>query len=107
MKPAVKAALTMGDRKRFEKMARALSDQLALAAASGAPLIGLDPAFVMMLRHNYTKTGIAVPQVLLVQEFLVQELEVGKIFPTARDDTSLSLLSHCTEATAISQSGAM
>ncbi|MEQ8258568.1 MAG: FAD-binding and (Fe-S)-binding domain-containing protein [Roseovarius confluentis] len=107
MRPAGKAALTMGDRKGFEKMAQALSQQLSRAAETGAPLVGLDPAFVMMLRQDYPKAGFAVPEVLLVQEFLVQEIEAGKTFPSVRGGTPLRLLSHCTEATSVQKSGAM
>ena len=107
MKPAGKAALTLGDREGFDKMAHALSDQLVRAAETGAPLVGLDPAFVMMLRQDYPKAGFPVPKVVLVQEFLVRELETGKTFPSVLYDTPLRFLSHCTEATAMPQSGEM
>lgn len=107
MRPAGKAAQTLGDRKRFEAMGRALVAQLDEAAASGAPIVGLDPAFVMMLRQDYPKAGLNPPPVLLAQEFLAGELSDGRRFPRAGEARPVRLLSHCTEATALPATGAL
>lgn len=94
MRPAGKAAWAMGDRKGFAHMAAALVAQLQ---AEKAPLIGLDPALVMLLRQDYPKAGFAPPPVLLPQEFLAAEIDRGRTFPKGKG--RLKILSHCTEAT--------
>jgi FAD/FMN-containing dehydrogenase/Fe-S oxidoreductase len=105
MRPAGKAALTLGDQKGFGRMAGALLGQLKGAAACGVPLVGLDPAFVMMLRQDYPKAGLHPPKVLLPQEFLVGEVQLGRAFPMAPDNASARLLLHCTESTADPETG--
>lgn len=95
MRPAGKAAQTMGDRKGFLAMAGQLVARLQAAAATGRPLIGMDPAFVMQLRQDYPKSGLTPPPVLLPQEFLLTQT-----LPSARDAAPLRLLMHCTESSA-------
>lgn len=101
MLPAGKAAHNAGDLGNFDKMARKLSRRLARAARSGAPLLTFEPAFGMMLRQEYRKAGIKLPEIQMVQEFLAGE--VGKrSFPKVSDSAvgTIRLLSHCTERTA-------
>ena len=105
MLPAGKAAQTYGDRKSFNAMATRLSARLA--KVQGAVLIGMDPAFVMQLRHDYPKAGLTPPEVLLPQEFLARELEEGRIAARAREGQHARILSHCTEATALPGTGAL
>ncbi|MEI4472916.1 FAD-binding and (Fe-S)-binding domain-containing protein [Frigidibacter sp. MR17.24] len=101
MRPAGKAAQAAGDAAGFDRLARPLAAALARAAATGAPMIGLDPAFVMQLRQDYPKAGISLPEVLLPQEFLAREAKAGRISARAGGDVApLRVLSHCTEATA-------
>ena len=107
MCPAGKAAQSLGDRQGFAAMGATLVNQLQKAALSGAPIIGLDPAFVMMLRQDYPAAGLAPPSVLLVQEFLVGQLEAGHPFPRAKEVRSVRLLSHCTEVTALPGTSAL
>ncbi|MCX8997238.1 FAD-binding oxidoreductase [Rhizobiaceae bacterium BDR2-2] len=107
MLPAGKAALNFGDLAGFRRLATPLADALKRGAATGAPMIGLDPAFVMMLRQDYPKAGQPVPEVLLPQEFLVRDLKNGRTWPKAGNGVSARLLSHCTEATAQPKAGAM
>lgn len=98
MLPAGKAALNLGDMAGFDAMAQQLRAVLSDAAASGAPIIGLDPAFVMMLRQDYPRS-LPMPQVLLPQEFLTAQIATGRAMPKARRTPAGRLLSHCTETT--------
>ncbi|MDB6454393.1 FAD-binding and (Fe-S)-binding domain-containing protein [Falsirhodobacter sp. 20TX0035] len=106
MRPAGKAALGAGDMAGFRRMAGALAEQLSRAAATGAPLIALDPALAMMLRQDYPKAGISTPKVLLPQEFLAAEAAT-RSFPQAHHMTEATLLSHCTEVTGQPNAGAL
>ncbi|MGV1988709.1 FAD-binding and (Fe-S)-binding domain-containing protein [Agrobacterium sp. 22-221-1] len=106
MRPGGKVALNLGDTASFRSMAEALSRQLHAAAKTGLPLIAVEPAFAMMLRQDYAKVGIALPLVSLPQEFLAKEAG-RRDFPKARLNKPIKLLSHCTEATALPQTGAL
>jgi len=101
MLPAGKAAQTMGDLAGFRKMAGRLTAQLHLAAGTGCPLVGMDPAFVMQLRQDYPKAGFAPPPVALPQEFLAAELDAGRIARRAARGGRIRVLSHCTETTTV------
>lgn len=57
MLPAGKVAGALGDRAGFAKMAGRLVAALSDGGASGAPMIGLDPAFVMALRLDIARRG--------------------------------------------------
>lgn len=106
MRPAGKAAQNLGDRLGFDAMATRLVAALHKGAASGGPMIGLDPAFVLMLRQDYPKAGHRAPPVMLAHEFLTQELGQGRSFPQARHATPVRIMSHCTESSADPGSGA-
>jgi Fe-S oxidoreductase len=96
--PAGKAAHVLGDRQRFSRQAKRLRAAIDTLAAIGRPMIGVDPAFVMMLRQEYSKAGLAGARVLLVQEFLAQAVASGRVWPSM-DTTSLptKLFGHCSE----------
>lgn len=98
MLPAGKVAGDLGDHAAFRRMAERLTKALRCGAATGAPMIGLDPAFVMALRQDYRKAGLDVPEVLLPQEFLGAEIRHGAILPRVPGGP-LSLFTHCTEST--------
>ncbi|WP_240722657.1 FAD-binding and (Fe-S)-binding domain-containing protein [Poseidonocella sp. HB161398] len=98
MRPAGKLSGDLGDRAGFAKMADRLEAALKAGAATGAPMIGLDPAFVMALRQDYRKAGRDVPALLLPQEFLAAEAAGGRAFPQAPGGT-VAVFAHCTEAT--------
>ncbi|MEI4487811.1 FAD-binding and (Fe-S)-binding domain-containing protein [Frigidibacter sp. MR17.14] len=105
MRPAGKAAQAAGDAPGFARLAAALSKALAAAADRGAPIVGLDPAFVLQLRQDYPKAGLSLPEVLLPQEFLAREVAAGRVVARAASGAAseaapLRVLSHCTEATA-------
>lgn len=102
MRPGGKAAHGLGDMAGFTRMARRLADLLHAAAATGAPLVVFEPAFGMMLRQEYAKAGIALPQVRMAQEFLRDELASGRPFPCGAGQATL--LGHCTESTALPHS---
>lgn len=99
MRPAGKAAQSLGATAAFQKMGADLVALLNTAAALGAPILGLDPAFVMQLRQDYPKAGLTPPKVLLPQEFLAEELLRGAVWPQALHPAPLRLLGHCTETT--------
>ncbi|WP_028957933.1 FAD-binding and (Fe-S)-binding domain-containing protein [Sulfitobacter sp. 20_GPM-1509m] len=98
MLPAGKVAGDLGDPAGFARMAARLVAALKAGAAGGAPMIGLDPAFVMALRQDYRKAGLDVPEVLLPQEFLAAEIRRGVTLPQIPGGR-LSLFTHCTEST--------
>nr|WP_253949044.1 FAD-binding and (Fe-S)-binding domain-containing protein [Mangrovicoccus sp. HB161399] len=98
MLPAGKLAGDLGDRAGFAKMADRLQAALEAGAETGAPMIGLDPAFVMALRQDYAKAGRKLPEVMLPQEFLAAEAAGGRAFPQAAGG-SATVFAHCTEAT--------
>lgn len=108
MRPAGKVAQTLGDLRGFRRMAEFLAGNLRQAEALGAPLVGLDPAFVMQLRQDYPKAGITVPRVELPQEFLAREIEKGRNWPAVtRRAEQIRLFSHCTETTALPAAAAL
>ncbi|MCZ0964559.1 FAD-binding and (Fe-S)-binding domain-containing protein, partial [Paracoccus benzoatiresistens] len=109
MRPAGKAAQNMGAEAAFRRMAGRQVAALQKAAAAGVPMIGLDPAFVMMLRQDYPKAGLTPPRVMLAQEFLAAESASGRRFPQVRVQGKAAprILSHCTEQTALPNAGAL
>lgn len=104
MRPAGKAAYNIGDMAGFSRMARRLAQLLDKAAATGAPLVAFEPAFGMMLRQEYARTGMTLPKVWMSQEFLAEEARTRR-FPQARRGAAARILQHCTEATAMPQAG--
>ncbi|MDQ0560151.1 FAD/FMN-containing dehydrogenase/Fe-S oxidoreductase [Rhizobium mesoamericanum] len=99
MQPGGKAAHVLGDRARFVRQARKLRSAIDTVASSGRPMVGVDPAFVMMIRQEFVKAGLAGQHVLLVQEFLSAEIASGRALPklaTARLPRKLFL--HCSES---------
>lgn len=105
MRPAGKAAYAAGDLQGFRGLAGRLADLLNKAATTAAPLVAFEPAFGMMLRQEYPKSGITVPHVQMVQEFLAEAVKTRPL-PQARRQMSPRLLSHCTESTTSPQSAA-
>lgn len=105
MRPAGKAAQTMGAMAAFRAMAARLIADLELGAASGYPMIGLDPAFVLMLRQDYPKYALTPPKLLLPQEFLTAELAAGRVYPKSKSPAKAQITPHCTEITALPGAG--
>lgn len=82
----------------FEKVARHNGVILKGLAASGIPLVGLDPAMTLVYRQEYAKVlGEGAPQVHLIQEWLCDILPETEI--DVPPMVAYSLLAHCTEKT--------
>lgn len=99
MRPGGKAAHVLGDRPRFIRQARKLRSAIDKVAASGRPMVGVDPAFVMMIRQDYANAGLAGQNILLVQEFLSEEIARGRGLPRLnRERLPRKLFLHCSES---------
>ncbi|WEK51485.1 MAG: FAD-binding and (Fe-S)-binding domain-containing protein [Candidatus Kaistia colombiensis] len=105
--PGSKATHVKGMRKRFARLAGRQIAALAELEKTGRPMLGVDPAFVLMTRSEFREVMSRVPSVLLVQEFLHQRLTAGDPWPTAADHAASAgppkLMVHCTEASAAPQ----
>ncbi|MBY4898774.1 FAD-binding and (Fe-S)-binding domain-containing protein [Cupriavidus sp. AU9028] len=99
-RPNGKPLQVQGFLQPFARAARRNAAMLKALAASGIPMVGLDPAMTLVYRQEYAKTDGATdcPPVLLPQEWLMQawphaQAKADPALPTYR------LLSHCTEKT--------
>ena len=95
-----------GFRKAFNKVARKNGQALNRLAASGIPLIGLEPSMTLTYRSEYKRLmQDNAPKVLLIQEWLAQQ-PLEKQDPEKQDPErqekkhqTFHLLAHCTEKT--------
>ena len=93
-----KAAHAKGDRAGFVRQAVRLASLLRSLEETGMPIIGTDPAFIYMLRSEYPKAGFAgLPKVWSVEEYLVEEMDRGRVFPRAEPAAADTIFLHCTE----------
>ncbi|TDO08726.1 D-2-hydroxyglutarate dehydrogenase YdiJ [Halomonas ventosae] len=89
----------------FARTARTQARRLKTLAEFGVPLVGIDPAMTLIYRQEYPKTlgPQAVPEVLLLQEWLVTQVAhlAPRVAPQGLkvQDPAYRLLAHCTEAT--------
>ncbi|MCE8020657.1 FAD-binding protein [Halomonas sp. MCCC 1A11036] len=90
----------------FERTAAKQARRLRALAEFDVPLVGIDPAMTLTYRQEYVKAlgPDAVPEVLMLQEWLVAQ--GTRLVPPALarkleqlDDPNFRLLSHCTEKT--------
>lgn len=85
----------------FERTASKQARRLNALASFGVPLVGIDPAMTLTYRQEYVKAlgHDAVPEVMMLQEWLITH--VKRLAPPglAFDDPGFRLLSHCTEKT--------
>lgn len=97
--PGGKAAHVKGKRTEFRRLADRLTGRLQSAARAGVPMIGLDPAFIYMLRSEYPKSGVSnVPSVLSAEEFLAAETARGRLARRGHGGGEpLTIFLHCTE----------
>ncbi|WP_043838794.1 D-2-hydroxyglutarate dehydrogenase YdiJ [Muricoccus aerilatus] len=80
----------------FGKAAERNAAMLRALAATGVPLVGIDPSMALTYRSEYPDAGVEAPPVLLLQEWLAQR---GGEVPQARPQAPFRLLLHCTERT--------
>ncbi|APX93763.1 FAD-binding oxidoreductase [Halomonas sp. 1513] len=85
----------------FERTAAKQAKRLRTLAEHGVPLVGIDPAMTLTYRQEYVKAlgADAVPEVLMLQEWLVTNARRLAPSGVPLDDPGYRLLSHCTEAT--------
>lgn len=95
--PSGKPRQVLGMMDAYRKQARKQARILAEIAVQGVPLIGLEPATTLAFESDYTgMENIALPPVLLPQEWLIKHLAR---FPHIHKKQRAVLLSHCTEST--------
>ena len=97
-RPNGKPAHVHGFLARFRGIAAANAAMLRALAATGVPLVGVDPSMTLTYRSEYPQAlgAESTPTVALVQEFLAARL--AGIAPRDRGGT-VRLLPHCTERT--------
>ncbi|MBD2793393.1 D-2-hydroxyglutarate dehydrogenase YdiJ [Xenorhabdus szentirmaii] len=110
--PNGKAQHVKGFLGRFAKTAQKTADFLNRVARLGIPMVGVDPALVLCYRDEYNdilgnKRGNF--EVQLVHEWLINKILLEKASQNTCDDSGTTqewhLLAHCTEATALPNSG--
>ncbi len=85
---------------RFERTARRAAGLLAQIAATGVPLVGLDPSMTLTFRSEYAAIDRAKTfSVLLPQEWLVSILKRRDCITGRPARERFRLLPHCTERT--------
>ncbi|MFC3853256.1 FAD-binding and (Fe-S)-binding domain-containing protein [Salinispirillum marinum] len=87
-----------GFHRAFERAAKNHTQWLQGLSGFDIPFIGVDPSMALTFRSEYRKLlgDDAVPDVLLVQEFLAQRLPAAGLL---KSDEPYYLLAHCTEST--------
>ncbi|SNY99339.1 D-2-hydroxyglutarate dehydrogenase YdiJ [Halomonas sp. hl-4] len=85
----------------FERTAQKQAERLRTLAHFEIPLVGIDPAMTLTYRQEYVKAlgNEAVPEVLMLQEWLTTRLNTLATRPLKVNDPGFKLLSHCTEST--------
>ncbi len=95
--PNGKALHVKGFTRKFAAVAKRNSRTLERYAATGATLIGVDPAVTLTYRDEYVKAvgaGTSVPPVRMLQEWLGEVVGDRRPASSGRD---VRLLGHCTE----------
>ncbi|MFY0665730.1 MAG: FAD-binding oxidoreductase [Natronospirillum sp.] len=82
----------------FAKAAKNHAQWLTGLSTFDVPFIGVDPSMALTFRAEYRKLlgDDAVPDVLLIQEFLAQRLPAAGLL---KSDEPYYLMAHCTEST--------
>ncbi|WP_235039784.1 D-2-hydroxyglutarate dehydrogenase YdiJ [Vreelandella profundi] len=85
----------------FERTAAKQAKRLRTLARFDIPMVGIDPAMTLTYRQEYVKTfgNQAVPDVMMLQEWLVTRLNTLAPSQLTLTDPGFKLLSHCTEKT--------
>ncbi|MFC6980761.1 (Fe-S)-binding protein [Microbulbifer taiwanensis] len=86
--------------RQFRRVAQGNSDMLNELAASGVPLVGVDPSMTLTYRAEYRKLlGEGAPRVQLLQEWLAGQLEQLQQQRPRLNPARFQLLPHCSEQT--------
>ncbi|WP_250459487.1 D-2-hydroxyglutarate dehydrogenase YdiJ [Microbulbifer litoralis] len=86
--------------RQFQRVAAVNSDMLNDLAASGVPLVGLDPSMTLTYRAEYRKLlGDKAPPVQLLQEWLGGQLDHLRQQRQRLEPALFRLLPHCSEQT--------
>lgn len=87
--------------KQFNKVAARSAERLQTLAASGIPLVGIEPSMTLAYRAEYVKAiGEAkAPKVALLQEWLATRTDVLQVVAAKFSAGEFQLLAHCTEKT--------
>ncbi len=83
----------------FKRTATRNANMLSKFAELNIPLVGVDPSMTLSYRGEYPKylDGHS-PQVQLIQEWLVKQLDALRNIKSPHDTLSIKLLPHCTES---------
>ncbi|SER49042.1 FAD/FMN-containing dehydrogenase [Faunimonas pinastri] len=103
IRPNGKARHVLGMLDAFRRTSRKAQDLRAWAGSFGAPLVSLDAASGLLFAQEYEEFAplAGSPPVLGIEEFLVREIEAGRIAPKAAGGgAAFEILLHCTEKTA-------
>jgi FAD/FMN-containing dehydrogenase/Fe-S oxidoreductase len=100
-----KALHVHGFRARFGRVAARNAAYLRTLAASGVPLVGIEPAVTLTYRQEYAAAlgGADAPSVQLLQEWLASKPEQLRAH-AGHAAEPFELLAHCTERTSTSAS---
>ncbi|WP_444929698.1 FAD-binding and (Fe-S)-binding domain-containing protein [Microbulbifer sp. SSSA002] len=86
--------------RQFQRVAELNSEMLNNLAASGIPLVGVDPSMTLTYRAEYKKLmGSEAPKVQLLQEWLASQREHLEQQRHRIAPASFQLLPHCSEQT--------
>ncbi|MCW8125094.1 FAD-binding and (Fe-S)-binding domain-containing protein [Microbulbifer halophilus] len=86
--------------RQFERVAGTNSAMLNDLAASGVPLVGVDPSMTLTYRAEYRKLlGDRAPRVQLLQEWLAGQRDHLQQQRSRLEPASFRLLPHCSEQT--------
>jgi len=104
--PSGKALHVKGFLDDFARTAASTASLLRAAAATGLPMIGVEPAVALLFRDEYRDSlgGETGFRVRTLQQWLVEHLADTAPHPQERSAGAFTLLRHCTEATASPES---
>ena len=111
--PSGKGLHVRGFLTRFQRIAERNVERLALLARWGIPVVGIDPAVVLVYRDEVPHAvGTSSPPapVLLLQEWLADQhdrLSANVLEAEAGESGPYKLLIHCTEQTAVPSSASL
>ncbi len=110
--PSGKALHVRGFGAAFTRRARAVAQTLDRLAATGAPLVGIEPAVTLCLRDEIpAAAGRPVPRVALLEEFLAalpdEAWERYARLMGGAHDGSVCVLLHCNEQALVAPAGSL